>query len=157
MSRRKRHIIAVDLDGTLIDSAWPGMGDWKTDAVWAMREFLKRGYVVFVFTVRISPYWLDGTRRDLADVEREIQAVRDKLDSAGLHQVSIWTKEGKPPYSILIDDKVITFPTPGSTRSWRRIVEKVLLKLGAEDPLYEDGGWGWEEAGASSSSTPTLA
>lgn len=148
MAKRKRHIIAVDLDGTLIDSAWPAMGNWKPDAVWAMREFMRRGYAVIVFTIRISPYWLDGSLRDPADVERDIQAVRDKLDEAGLYGVSIWTKPGKPPYSRLIDDKVVTFPTPGSSRSWRRIVEKVLVSLGAEDPLYEDGEWGWEGATA---------
>lgn len=146
MAGRKRHIVAVDLDGTLIDSAWPAMGGWKRDAVWAMKEFLSRGYPVIVFTIRISPYWLDGTRRDPEEAERDTQQVRALLDDAGLHGVSIWTKEGKPPYSILIDDKAVTFPTPGSSHSWRRIVEKVLVKLGAEDPLYEDGEWGWEGA-----------
>lgn len=146
MAKRKRHIIAIDLDGTLIDNAWPKMGEWKPDAVWAIREFLKRGYHVIIFTIRISPYWQDGTRRSEEDVQRDIQAVRDKLDSAGLHSVSIWTKDGKPPFSRLIDDKAVTFPSPGSSRSWRRIVEKVLVSLGAEDPLYEDGEWGWEGA-----------
>lgn len=148
MAKRKRHIIAIDLDGTLIDSAWPAMGDWKDGAVEAIREFQRRGYAVVVFTIRISPFWLDGSVRDPKDVERDIQAVRDKLDEAGLASVSIWTKPGKPPFSILIDDKAMTFPTPGTKRSWRRITEKVLVKLGAEDPLYEDGEWGWEGATA---------
>lgn len=145
---RRRHIIGIDLDGTLIESAWPEMGDWKPGAVEAVREFQRRGYAVVVFTIRISPYDFDGRRRDPADVQRDIQAVRDKLDSAGLASVSIWTKEGKPPYSRLIDDKAVAFPTPGTSRSWQRIVEKVLVSLGAEDPLYEDGEWGWEGASA---------
>ena len=146
MATRKRHIIAVDLDGTLIESAWPAMGEWKPGAVEEMKQFLRDGCAVIVFTIRISPYWLDGTRRNPEDPERDIAQVRELLDNAGLHAVSIWTKEGKPPYSVLIDDKAITFPTPGSARSWRRIGEKVRMKLGMEDPLYEDGEWGWEGA-----------
>lgn len=141
---RKRHIIAIDLDGTLIDNAWPQMGDWKPGAVEAIRRFQREGYVVMVFTIRISPYWLDGTKRAQEDIDRDYQAVRDKLDSAGLTSVSIWTKEGKPPFSVLIDDKAERYnPT---ARAWRRLTEKVLLRLGAENPLYEDGEWGWESA-----------
>lgn len=141
-SNRKRHIIAIDLDGTLIENEWPAMGDWKPGAIEAVRTFLQRGYAVMVFTVRISPYWLDGTIRPKEDVIREIETVRDKLDTAGLHAVSIWTKEGKPPFSVLIDDKAERYNP--SARAWRRLTEKVLLRLGAENPLYEDGEWGWE-------------
>lgn len=141
---KKRHIIAIDLDGTLIDNIWPQMGAWKPGAVDAIKRFQQEGYVVMVFTIRISPYWLDGKLRDPAQVERDIQAVRDKLDEAGLSSVLIWTKQGKPPFSRLIDDKAIHFPTPGSSRTWQRITEKVLVSLGAENPLYEDGEWGYE-------------
>lgn len=146
MPKRRRHIIAIDLDGTLIENAWPGMGEWKPGAVEAIRRFQKAGYAVVVFTIRISPYWLDGSIRSDEDVQRDTQAVRDKLDSAGLTSVSIWTKAGKPPFSVLIDDKAERYNP--SARSWRRLTEKILLRLGAEDPLYEDGEWGWEGAPA---------
>lgn len=141
---RKRHIIAIDLDGTLIENAWPAMGDWKPGAIEAVKRFQQEGYAVVVFTVRISPYWLDGTRRSEEAVAEAIQEVRDKLDSAGLASVTIWTKEGKPPFSVLIDDKAERYNP--SARAWRRLTEKVLLRLGAENPLYEDGEWGWEGA-----------
>lgn len=148
---RKRHIIAIDLDGTLIENKWPEMGDWLPGAIEAVKRFQREGYVVIVFTIRISPYWLDGSLRAEADVARDVQAVRDKLDSAGLHNVSIWTKAGKPPFSVLIDDKAERYH--GTSKAWRRLTEKILLRLGAENALYEDGDWGWEGADADLSSS----
>ena len=139
---RKRHIIAIDLDGTLIENAWPGMGDWLPGSIEAIKRFQKAGYAVVVFTIRISPFWLDGTTRADDDVRADIQAVRDKLDAAGLQSVSIWTKPGKPPFSVLIDDKAERYH--GTAGAWRKLTEKILLRLGAENPLYEDGEWGWE-------------
>lgn len=135
----RRHIVAVDWDGTLVTKAWPGMGEWMPDAVWAMREFLQKGCRVMVFSVRLSPYWLDGSLRDPADVEKSIQEVRDKLDEAGLPTVGIWTKPGKPPFDILIDDRAIWFP--GTKRAWKATVTKALLRLGEEAPGYDDVDW----------------
>jgi hypothetical protein len=146
LAKRKRHIIAIDLDGTLIENEWPRMGAWKPGAIEAVRRFQREGYAVVVFTMRVSPYWLDGTRRSEADRQKDIDAVRELLDSAGLHAVPIWLKEGKPPYSVLIDDKAERFNP--SNRAWRRLTEKVLLRLGAADPLHEDGEWGYEGAPA---------
>lgn len=137
---KRRHIVAIDLDGTLIESAWPGMGEWMPGAIEAVKRFQREGYIVFVFSVRLSPYWFDGKLRPKEDVERDIQAVRDKLDAAGLSSVGIWQKAGKPPFSVLIDDKAERFNP--SARAWRRMTEKVLLRLGAENPLYEDADWG---------------
>lgn len=137
----KRHILAIDWDGTLVENAWPGMGDWIPGAVDALKEFHRRGIKVMVFSVRLSPYWLDGTLRPKEDVQRSIQEVRDKLDEAGLYYIGIWQKHGKPPFSRTIDDKAIAFPSTPSKKTWRRITEKVLVSLGAEDPLYEDVEW----------------
>jgi hypothetical protein len=137
----KRHIIAVDWDGTLVEGKWPEMGNWLPGAIDALKEFHRRGFKVMVFSVRLSPYWLDGTLRPEADVKKSIQEVRDMLDEAGLPYVGIWQKSGKPPFSRLIDDKAIAFPSTPSRNTWRRITEKVLVSLGAESPLYEDVEW----------------
>lgn len=138
----KRHIIAVDWDDTLVEGKWPEMGNWKPGAIDALKRFHREGYIVMVFSVRLSPYWLDGALRPEEDVRKSVQEVRDMLDEAGLPFIGIWQKAGKPPFSRLIDDKAITFPKPGSSRSWERITEKVLVSLGAENPLYEDADWG---------------
>jgi len=137
----RRHIIAVDWDGTLVEGKWPGMGDWLPGAVDALQRFHREGYKVMVFSVRLSPYWLDGTLRPEGEVAQSVQEVRDMLDEAGLPYVGIWQKQGKPPFSRLIDDKAIGFPSTPSRNTWRRITEKVLVSLGAENPLYEDVEW----------------
>lgn len=142
---RKRPIVAIDLDGTLLTNEWPGLGEWMPGAIEAVRRFQREGYVVIVFTIRTSPYWFDGTRRAEEAMQADIQAVRDKLDAAGLASVRIWLKEGKPPYSVLIDDKAERFNP--SARAWRRMTERILMRLKADNPLYEDGDWGWEESG----------
>lgn len=135
----KRHIVAVDWDGTLVTKAWPGMGHWLPDAVWAMQEFLRQGCRVMVFSVRLSPYWQNGTLRKPEEVEESIREVREMLDEAGLYQVGIWTKPGKPPFDILIDDRAIWFP--GTRRAWKATLQKALMRLGKEAPGYDDVDW----------------
>lgn len=139
MAKRKRHIIVIDWDGTLVENHWPDMGDWLPGAIEAVKRFHRAGYKVMVFSARLSPYWLDGSDRPTADVAKSIQEVRDKLDAADLPYVGIWTKPGKPPLSVLIDDKAERYH--GTNGAWRKLTEKVLLRLGAEEPLYEDVEW----------------
>jgi len=120
------------------------MGDWLPGATDAVRAFHRAGFKVLVFSIRLSPFWFDGSLREPADVEKSVAEVRQKLDEAGLAFVGIWTKAGKPPYSVLIDDKAERYH--GTAGAWRRLTEKVMLRLGVEEPLYAD--WDWEASPA---------
>jgi hypothetical protein len=142
MTRRtKRHIVVIDWDGTLVENRWPQMGGWLPGAVDAIKRFQQEGYKVLIFSARLSPYWLDGSKRPAEAVATSVKEVRTMLDEAGLPTVGIWTKPGKPPFSKFIDDKAVAFPSTPTKHTWRRITEKVLVSLGAEDPLYEDVEW----------------
>jgi hypothetical protein len=139
---RKRHIIVIDWDGTLVENKWPGMGDWLPGAIEAVRRFQQEGYHVMVFSARLSPLYLDGSERAPGDVRVSVDQVRRKLDAAGLSSVGIWTKPGKPPLSVLIDDKAERYH--GTAGAWKRLTEKVLVRLKAEEPFYPEGEWDWE-------------
>lgn len=140
----KRHIVVIDWDGTLVENKWPSMGDWMPGAIEAVKRFHAAGMKVIVFSARLSPYWFDGSERPTAEVEEAIAQVRAKLDEAGLHYVHIWTRPGKPPLSVFIDDKAERYH--GTSNSWRRLTEKVLVRLGQEEALYQD--WDWEPSPA---------
>lgn len=137
-SGRRKPIVIVDWDGTLVTNAWPRMGTWQPGAIEAIKRFLQEGYVVLVHTSRISPFALDGTNRPSEEVDQSIKEIRDMLDAAGLVSVGIWTKPGKPPHSVIIDDKAERYHQ--TANAWRKLTEKVLLRLGAEEPLYPE----WE-------------
>lgn len=123
--------IAVDLDGTLLENSWPSLGEWKPGAVDAMRRLHEAGHTLFLYSARLSGLWPDGSPRKPAEVIFATQEVRDKLDSAGLQFISIWTGEGKPHWDLLIDDKAMRFP--GRPNSWQKIVPVILKRVGDED------------------------
>jgi hypothetical protein len=123
--------IAVDFDGTLVEKAWPGMGDWLPGAVEAMKALHEAGHTIFLYSARLSGLWPDGAERKPAEVVIATQEVREKLDAAGLDFISIWTGEGKPHWDLLIDDKALYFP--GRPGSWRKLVPVVLKRVGDED------------------------
>jgi len=99
--------IAVDFDGTLVEKAWPGMGDWIPGAVEAMKKLHEAGHTVFLYTARLSGRWPDGSERNPAELVIETQLVRNMLDEAGLSWMEIWTGEGKPHWDLLIDRKSV--------------------------------------------------
>jgi hypothetical protein len=115
---------AIDLDGTLIESAWPDLGIWLPGAQDALRELHERRGGALIHTVRVSPLefpW-DGTTtrlRDPKDVQFEIDRTRKLLDEAGFEDVPIWLGPGKPPTDYFVDDRAHNFnPRIG----WRRTV-----------------------------------
>ena len=116
--------VALDLDGTLVEARWPHIGAWLPGAVDAVHELLAAGHTVYIFSSRVSPYWLDGSERNPAEVEQMIREVRERLDSAGLQAVDIFTGLGKPQYDILVDDKAERF-----TGRWKTTLTKVLLRV----------------------------
>lgn len=127
--------IVVDLDGTLVESAWPDLGDWMPGAQEAMRAFNNAGYQIILHSVRLLPWMPDGQPRPAHEVAWETARVRNKLDTAGLTFIRIWTGAGKPPGAVYIDDKAERYG--GRVGSWRAMTEKVLMRLGADEFAFE--------------------
>jgi hypothetical protein len=124
-------IIVVDFDGTLVEQAWPDIGDWMPGAREAMRAFDNAGYQVLLFSARLSPFDPWGNVRRPEDVAAEVARVRHTLDLAGLTFIRIWTAPGKPPGAVYIDDRAERYG--GRVGSWRAMTEKVLMRMGAEE------------------------
>ena len=116
--------MACDLDGTLVESKWPEIGPWLPGAVESVRELLSAGHTVFLFSSRVSPYWLDGSERKPAEVEEMIRGVRERLDATGLQAVDIFTGVGKPQWDILVDDKCQRF-----NGRWKSTLPQVLMRV----------------------------
>ena len=128
--------IVVDLDGTLVDERWPELGDFLPGAVEAMQTFHSLGHTITVDSCRLNPYKMFSRElRDPEELEAEIQRLRDKLDSAGLSFVYIWTKHGKPYADLYIDNNGERYTNSGPN-AWKRLTEKVLVRLG--DNPYDD-------------------
>jgi hypothetical protein len=109
------------------------MGDWLPGAVEALRAFHEAGAKVLIFSARLSPYDPFTSReRHPAEVMNQVQAVRAKLDNAGLHFVDIWTLGGKPGGSVYIDDKAERYH--GRPGSWKALRNKVLVRMKLEEP-----------------------
>jgi hypothetical protein len=135
VSTNTHPIIVVDLDGTLVKSAWPDLGDWMPGAREAMRAFDNAGYQIILHSVRLLPFMPDGQPRPAHEVAWETARVRNMLDTAGLTFIRIWTGPGKPPGAVYIDDKAERYG--GRVGSWRAVTEKVLMRLGEDEFQFE--------------------
>jgi hypothetical protein len=131
-----RHVHNVDWDGCAVPAMWPerpeefhsGFGD-------AMERLRVAGHVARIHTARINPRdpWT-GKRRPDEQIAAEVAYIRSVLDKAGLTFVEIYTADGKPGGSTYIDDKAERY-NPGP-RSWARLIDKVLLRLEGEAPIF---------------------
>lgn len=136
MGDTPRHTINVDWDGTAVPAMWPERPtEFLPGFVESMHRFNAAGFKVQILTARISPFdpWT-GEYRPKEVVADEIRYIRDTLDRAGLHFVDIWTREGKPGGSVYVDDKAERYNACNGC--WRRLTDKILLRLGAEDAVF---------------------
>lgn len=121
--------IVIDWDDTLVEGAWPQMGEWNNGAVDALHELRKVARVI-VFTSRIAPVQPDGkTRRHPAHVQGEINGIRAMLDDAGLFDVEIHTDPWKPGAVAYVDDKAVRYA--GKPGSWKALTPKLILMTGS--------------------------
>lgn len=130
------HTIAVDWDGTAVPAMWPEKPtEFMPGFVEAMRRFHAAGMKIIIFTARISPYdpWT-SERRPAEVTDAEIAYIRGMLDDHGLDFVDIWVKEGKPGASVYVDDKAERYH--GCNGCWRRMTDKVMTRLGAEEAYF---------------------
>lgn len=131
-----KHTAIVDWDGTAVPSMWPGQPtEFMPGFVEQMYRLHRAGWAITIFSARLSPFdpWTSRRRPDSV-VAAEIQYVRAMLDNAGLTFIKVWTLPGKPGGDVYIDDKAERYSgTPGS---WRRVVDKVLVRAG--DPTFPE-------------------
>ncbi len=130
------HTAIIDWDGTAVPGMWPERPiEFMPGFVKNMERLHRNGWKITIFSARLSP-WDPFTfvRRSPALVAAEVNAVRELLDSHGLTYVDIWTKEGKPGGSVYVDDKAERYT--GSTRSWDRVTDRILLRAGQEDAVF---------------------
>lgn len=135
MTEGFQHTIAVDWDGTCVISAWPEQPtEWMPGAVEALQEFLTYAHVL-IWTARINRWDpFTGERKTKADVQHEVDYIRWMLDEAGLQDVVIFTRPGKPTASVYIDDKAERYhQRPGS---WKAMREKIAIRCGKQDANF---------------------
>jgi hypothetical protein len=108
-------VIAVDWDGTCVESVWPKKGDWLPGAKKALKR-LTRDYTVNIWTTRIVGVNFFNLNEVLPRelVEKEIAYIRGMLDDAGLQEVEIFETyphgvPGKLGAVAYIDDKAVRF------------------------------------------------
>ena len=119
--------IVVDFDGTLVESAWPDIGDWMPGAIEAMFNLHLLGFHIILNSVRLLPiHYQTGTELSPAFVMIETQKVRAKLEEAGLGFIEIWNRAGKPPAAVYIDDRAERYY--GTAKAWDRLVEKIAYR-----------------------------
>ena len=129
-----KKIVSLDWDGTLVKNTWPAKSyEWMPGAPEAIQAFLDAGCRVFVFTARISPmvFMNETVPKNPADVQGEINYIREMLDDHGFHGVKIWTSPWKPYADAYVDDKAVHYA--GRSTSWANVTEKVLTMFGVED------------------------
>ncbi len=124
--------MAVDWDGTLVEDAWPKMGDWRPGAIAFVADMLDSGVEVTVFTARLNASYPDGMPKPYEFVDQERTEIRRMLDEQGFAAVDIFRGE-KPNADVFIDDRAIWCPP--SPRAWAPMVVKVFARLGIVDPL----------------------
>ncbi len=118
--------IAIDLDGTLVRKAWPGIGEWFPGAKQALQRLLDEGHTPFIYTARTNPYYLDGSLAPVGEVLGQLMAVRHRLDDAGFEGIEVWDGHGKPFYHVIVDDRALWFP--GRNGSWRHMPDKITAR-----------------------------
>lgn len=133
MPSEGRHTLAIDWDGTCVEQAWPDMGDWMPGAVSALERLSEYAYLT-IWTARIAPLDPWGQERDPAEVAKEIQTIRDRLDSVGLPQIDIHTHPWKPGATVYVDDKAERYH--GRPGSWKALTAKLLARVLDEESLF---------------------
>lgn len=103
-------IIAVDFDGVLHDytKGWCGgkiYGDPVPGAREAMRELLRDGHQVWVFTARAFSGYVDGDRL----VPGDAPGIRKWLKYHKIPYTSVFIGHGKLAADLYIDDRAIKF------------------------------------------------
>lgn len=106
-------LVAVDFDGVLHRYSY----GWRDGSIYdkpvegaaaAMRRLIDAGFDVAIYSTRAYTRVMDGVTWP-----GQAQEMAEWLNLHGIPYSRIWLEPGKPPYTILIDDRCVRF------RSWR--------------------------------------
>lgn len=121
-----KKIVAVDIDGVLVDnsrSEWKGR-EMIADPVPGAKEFLEELAElahVLIFTSRVN----ERNVHDMAII------IRDWLDRHQLAYDGIWTGIGKPAYMAVVDDRAVSCrPAERGQGDFSRALELVIDLIG---------------------------
>lgn len=132
MARRLR--VCIDWDGTLVKQEWPKKTtEWMPGAVDALRAINKYAQIV-IYTSRVAPAELDEiTPRPVAEVEAEIDYIKNMLASAGIRDAIVWDHRiwpWKPPADAYVDDKAVHYAK--RPHSWKNLTRKLAVMCGQD-------------------------
>lgn len=125
----------MDWDGTCVTNTWPAKSyEWQPGAVEALRRISEFADII-IWTSRIAPgpeVWMGQLfEKTPAEVQDEINYIRQMLDDAGLEQVGIWTQTWKPGATAYVDDKAVHYT--GRKHAWDDLTDKLAAMVGRED------------------------
>ena len=111
--------ICVDLDGTILEDAFPDLGPPKDGVAEALSELMEMGFEIKILTCRMN-----GNMRDEGLVEEQFNAIIDHLTVLGIPFDSIaLPEEGKPLAYYYVDDKGVRFDG-----NWAAIVDFIRAR-----------------------------
>ena len=108
-----RPVLAVDWDGTLVDTPTQ---EWLPGAQDALRALLKSGYTILIHTCR-------------ANYTAGLKMVEEKLVDGGFEgwllsgDMQVWQGKGKPDAAVYIDNLALSF------ECWADLVPEIRRRL----------------------------
>lgn len=121
MGENLSKIIAIDFDGTIVESAFPGIGKIKKDASKYINLLYKEGYIILINTCRTGSY--EG------DVENFLQRCKIKYHYINCNlpsQIEFFGQDcRKLSADLYIDDKCLM----GLPETWEEIYKIIKEKL----------------------------
>lgn len=92
-------IIAIDFDGTIVESAFPGIGEIKPNAERVIKRLFGEGHKIIIWTCRpINNKGLDEMKKWLNDMDIPYHKINENIDGIGM------TTSNKVCADVYIDD-----------------------------------------------------
>lgn len=113
--QRKRHpVVAVDFDGTLVDQAFPQIGDALPEAIRTLQGLHARGWHIVLWTSRTDEYLAAAHRWCLERLGFELAGINHGPFGEG--------PQHKPTFDLIIDDKALGVPLDAQGNvDWRQV------------------------------------
>lgn len=122
-------IIAVDFDGTLVESEYPKIGKFKKGAKETLAKLYNEGHHIIIWTCR-SEKALSACEQFLKRNNVKYHSInKSNLENLALHK---WIDTRKVYADIYIDDKHIGFKV-----DWKKIYKEIQKANGTYIPYWK--------------------